>query len=180
MPQRYLIAVMLAILWMAPFLFRFTGPRQQAITKDRSARAGMVIQGLAKLLVWIMPALYVPTWRVASGIILALLGMLLAQFALRHLDQQWRLDAALNADHKLIRTGPYAVVRHPIYAAMFAMILGTGLLLARWPALAAAAVLYIVGTEIRIRAEDRLLRSRFGEEYDTWARHVWAYIPFVR
>jgi protein-S-isoprenylcysteine O-methyltransferase Ste14 len=180
LPQRYLIAVMLAILWGVPFLFKYTVPRQKAITKDLTARAGIVLQGLARIIVWIMPARYVPTWRIWIGILLSLIGILTVQRALRHLDKQWRLDAALSADHQLIRTGPYAVLRHPIYSAMFAMVLGTGLMLAQWPAIIAAAVLHIAGTEIRIRSEEKLLRSRFGEEYDTWAKHVWAYIPFIR
>ena len=180
MPQRYLIAVLLTILWSAPFLFKYTSPREKAITKDRKARAGMVLQGMAKIIVWIVPASYIPSRRIELGILLSLLGILTVQFALRHLDKQWRLDAAVSADHQLIRTGPYAALRHPIYSAMFAMMLGTGLMLARWPAIIAAVVLHIAGTEIRIRSEEKLLRSRFGEEYNTWAKHVWAYLPFIR
>jgi protein-S-isoprenylcysteine O-methyltransferase Ste14 len=140
----------------------------------------MVLQGIAKIVVWIVPARYVPNWRMGLGISLSLLGILTVQRALRHLDKQWRLDAALNADHQLIRTGPYAVLRHPIYGAMFAMVLGTRFMLAQSPAIIAAAVLHVAGTEIRIRSEETLLRSRFGEEYDTWARRVRAYVPFVR
>ena len=84
------------------------------------------------------------------------------------------------ADHQPIRTGPYAFLRHPIYFAMFGMVLGPGLMLAQWPAIIAGVILHIAGTEIRIRSEETLLRSRFGEEFDTWARHTWAYIPFIR
>ena len=98
----------------------------------------------------------------------------------RHLHRQFRLDAELNADHQLIRAGPYAIVRHPIYAGMFAILLAVGCLVTRWPALIAAAAIYFGGTEIRVRTEEKLLRSRFGEEFDAWARHIWAYLPFVR
>jgi protein-S-isoprenylcysteine O-methyltransferase Ste14 len=180
MPQRYLIAVMLTILWSVPFLFKYRTPREKATVKDRSARAGIVLQVMARIVVWVVPARYVPNWRIWLGILLSILGILTVQVALRHLDKQWRLDAALSADHQLIRTGPYAVLRHPIYCAMFAMVLGLGLMLAQWPAVVAAAVLHIAGTEIRIRSEEKLLRTRFGEEFDTWARHLWAYVPFIR
>jgi len=180
MLPRYLIAILFAVLWTVPFVFKYTARRPEAVAKDRSARAGMVFQGMAKIIVWIVPARYVPNWRMAVGMLLSILGILTVQAALRHLDKQWRLDAALNADHQLIRTGPYAVVRHPIYTAMFAMVMGTGFMLARWPAVIAAAILHIVGTEIRIRSEERLLRSRFGEEFDAWASRVWAYVPFIR
>ena len=180
MPQRYLIAIMLTILWTVPFVFKYSVPRDKATDKDTTARAGMVLQGLAKILVWVVPASYVQNWRIWLGMSLSLLGILTVQIALRHLDKQWRLDAALSADHQLIRTGPYAVLRHPIYFAMLAMVLGIGTMLAQWPAIVAAAILHIAGTEIRIRSEERLLRSRFGGEFDVWARRVWAYIPLIR
>ena len=180
MLPRYLVAIMLAILWGVPFAFKYSGPRPKAIAKDVTARVGIVLQVLARLVAWGVPAPYVPNWRVVLGIFLSLVGILMVQRALRHLDKQWRLDAALSADHQLIRTGPYAVLRHPIYSAMFLMTLGSGFLLARWPAIIAAAILHIAGTEIRLRSEEGLLRSRFGEEFDTWAHHTWAYIPFLR
>ncbi len=180
MLPRYLTAVILTILWTVPFAFKYTGPRQQAVTRDTSARVGVVFQVLAKIVVWILPALYVPPWRIWSGMLLSLFAIALVQSALRHLAQQWRLDAALNADHQLIRTGPYAVLRHPIYAAMLAMVLGTGLLLASWPAILAGVILHIIGTEIRVRSEEKLLHARFGVEFDQWASHVWGYVPFIR
>jgi len=180
MLPRYLVAIMLTMLWSVPFLFKYTTPRPKSNAKDQTARFGIVLQGMAKIVVWIMPAREVANWRIVSGILLCLIGILTAQTALRHLDKQWRLDAALSSDHQLIRTGPYALLRHPIYTAMFAMLLGTGLMVAQWPAIVATLVLHIAGTEIRIWSEEKLLRARFGEEFDTWARHVRAYLPFVR
>src|SRR5947207_3171062 len=43
----------------------------------------------------------------------------------RALGRQWRIDAGLNPDHQLVRSGGYGVVRHPIYTSMFCMLLGT-------------------------------------------------------
>jgi len=63
---------------------------------------------------------------------------------------------------------------------MFAMLLAAGLLLARWPMLIGGIVMFVVGTEIRVRAEEKLLRSHFGEEFEGYARRVSAYVPFIR
>jgi protein-S-isoprenylcysteine O-methyltransferase Ste14 len=180
MLPRYLIAVALSILWALPFIRKYAVPREKAVAKDTSARWGIILQAFSKIVLWIMPAPYVPAWRIALGILFGIVGIVAARSAIRHLDKQWRLDAALSADHQLIRTGPYAVLRHPIYAGMFAMQFAVGLLLAQWPAFAAGIVLYVAGTEIRVRSEENLLRSRFGEEFDVWARQARAYIPFVR
>ena len=60
------------------------------------------------------------------------------------------------------------------------MMLATGLLFARWPLLLLAVVLYVAGTEIRIHAEEGLLRARFKDEFEGYRRSVPAYLPFLR
>jgi len=107
-------------------------------------------------------------------------AVVLAWMATRHLDKQWRFEAALSEDHELIKTGPYRWLRHPIYASMLGMLLQTGLVHAWWPLLLAGLVFYLVGTEIRVRAEDGLLAARFGEEFARYKHSACAYLPFIR
>jgi len=101
-------------------------------------------------------------------------------FAVAHLGRQFRINAGLYHDHELVRTGPYAVVRHPIYASMLLMLVATAALLTRWGWGAASIAAFLAGTEIRVRAEDRLLASRFGERFAAYRSQVAAYVPFVR
>ena len=119
-------------------------------------------------------------WRWIAAAPFLVAGPLLSWTSARALGRQWRFDAGLNADHQLVQEGAYRVVRHPIYASMFALLIGTGLLVTRPAFLAAAIVFFVIGTEIRVRVEDALLASRFGAEFETYRRHVPAYIPFVR
>lgn len=119
-------------------------------------------------------------WRVALSALFLVVGCLLSWTAKRALGRQWRVDAGLNADHELVRSGPYRLVRHPIYASMLSMMLATGLMTTAWPFLAAAVALFLMGTEIRVRVEDSLLESRFGDQFREYRRSVPAYIPFVR
>ena len=104
----------------------------------------------------------------------------LAWAAARHLGKQWRFEAALSEDHELIQTGPYRRVRHPIYASMAGMLLATGAARTWWPIYVAAVVFFLAGTEIRIRAEDRLLAARFGESFTAYRSRVWAFLPLFR
>jgi protein-S-isoprenylcysteine O-methyltransferase Ste14 len=180
MGMRYAIALALWIGWMLPFLHKAAGPREKAVVTDPSARWGMILEGVAFGIMWSIPALTVPAWRIAVALVFGAVGIVTARLAVQHLDKQWRFDAALNADHELVQSGPYHVIRHPIYAGMFAMLLAAGFLIAYWPVLIAGIVLFVVGTEIRVRVEDRLLRSRFGERFDSYSRQVSAYIPYVR
>jgi hypothetical protein len=61
--------------------------------------------------------------------------------------------------------GPYRLVRHPIYTSMFCLFLGTGFMLAPRPMLALSTVVFMVDTETRVRIEDQLLASRFGDRF---------------
>ncbi len=178
--MRYAIAVALWVGWALPFLHKAVMPRPKAVAKDPSARWGIILEGVSYGIMWGIPADSVPLWRVVIGLLFGALGILTTRVAMQHLDKQWRFDAALSADHKLVQSGPYAIVRHPIYTGMFAMLLAGGFLITRWPVLIAGVTMFILGTEIRVRAEDTLLRSRFGEEFETYSRNVWAYVPFVR
>jgi len=169
------------VFWVIPFVLakRDSGP---ARVLNRRARWGVVLVGIGYALLWQgkfweRP---LPVWRLALTIVFQALAGLLAWTGTRALGRQLRVDAGLSIDHELITRGPYRVVRHPIYASMLCLLLGTGFTLTSWPLLAAAVAFFIAGTEIRIRIEEGLLRSTFGESYEVYRRHVSAYIPFVR
>ena len=101
-------------------------------------------------------------------------------WAVRHLRGYWKAQASLFADHKLVQTGPYRILRHPIYFSMLLLLIGTHLGRTPWPIFAVCFVLFVVGAEIRTRSEDRLLAGRFGEEFQTYRSSVSGYIPFIR
>jgi protein-S-isoprenylcysteine O-methyltransferase Ste14 len=176
--------VILAVGWIAWFLpFPLTGLNLSApAKKDPNARWGILLELIAFTLLWQghfwarSPGL----WRLGLSIPLLVLAALLSWTGTRALGHHLRLDAALSADHQLVRSGPYRVVRHPIYASMLCLLLGTGFMLATPLLFAAAIVVFLVGTEIRVQTEDRLLAARFGEEFRQYRKHVRAYVPFVR
>ena len=97
--------------------------------------------------------------------------------AVKTLGKEWSITARLVEGHKLATSGPYAYVRHPIYTGMLGMLLATGLAISRWTALLVALVVFFVGTMIRIRSEEKLLREAFGKEFDDYARSVRTIIP---
>jgi protein-S-isoprenylcysteine O-methyltransferase Ste14 len=170
--------------WWYPFFFR--APRVQkrpSITVPGPTRVGLLLETGAILLVWIAHVPGAPRTTfvaMASALVLGLCGVIGMWTSITHLGRQFRIHAGLYEDHELVRTGPYALVRHPIYASLLAMMLATGILLARWEWLAAGVLIYIVGTEIRIHSEETLLASRFGEQFRDYQRRVRAYVPFLR
>ena len=93
------------------------------------------------------------------------------------LGRQWSVAGRLLPDHTLIRRGPYARLRHPIYTAMFGMLVATGVSMSSWLGMAAGVALFVVGTMIRVHFEDELLRRRFGAAFDEYAAAVPAFLP---
>jgi protein-S-isoprenylcysteine O-methyltransferase Ste14 len=113
----------------------------------------------------------------AIAIVLTLWAVWFCYAAARALGKQWALMARVIEGHELIRRGPYAVVRNPIYLAMLVMLIAIGLAVSHWQALVVAAALFWVGTAIRIRTEENLLRANFGAEFEEYARAVPAFLP---
>jgi protein-S-isoprenylcysteine O-methyltransferase Ste14 len=99
--------------------------------------------------------------------------------AVKMLGKEWSITARMVQDHKLATKGPYARVRHPIYTGMLGMLVATGLAISSWSVLVAAIVVFAIGTWIRVRSEERLLRETFGPQFEEYARRVPAVIPGV-
>jgi protein-S-isoprenylcysteine O-methyltransferase Ste14 len=177
----------LSVCWLAwayPFIFRAPHvQKRESITVATPTRVGLFLECTAIFLAFAfrLPPDHPPgIWRVAASMICGPIAVVLAWTSVRHLGRQFRLHAGLYHDHALVKTGPYAIVRHPIYASLLAILLCTSLLLTPWQWIAISLALFICGTEIRVHSEEKLLASRFGEEFEAYRKAVPAYIPFVQ
>ena len=172
------------IAWWYPFLFRAPHfQKRPSITVPWPTRAGLLLEisAFAVSFVFHLPVLQpAGVVRTVLGIAIGISAVVMAWQAVAHLGKQFPLHAGLYDDHALVRTGPYAIVRHPIYSSLLAMLTANCLLLTRWPWALLAVAIFIAGTEIRVRSEEKLLRSRFPEEFARYRRQVPAYLPFVR
>lgn len=168
------------VIWFYPFVpaHNSTSPAKNV---DRRSRWGVLLQLAGFSLLWqghfwLRP---LPMWRLAISILCFVLAALLSWSSSRALAGQLRIDAALGADHHLIQSGPYALVRNPIYTSMLLILFAIAVIISGWQLFIAALFLFILGTEIRVRTEEQLLTSRFGEEFSNYKRRVPAYIPFL-
>ena len=100
----------------------------------------------------------------------------LGVWARRHLGRYWSGEIAIKVDHRLIRSGPYRFVRHPIYTAMLGMFAGTAVVSGQ---LHAALGLAMAGFAYwrKIRLEEANLRKAFGPEYDAYRRATGSLVP---
>ena len=177
-PMRLLLLLGTA-LWFLPFLltrWNRTPPQRQ----DLRSRWGVVLEFIGFGLAWLPRFSSAPLWRPVLAMVFLLLACLLSWTSTRALGRFLRFEAAVSADHQLIRTGPYRFVRHPIYASMLCAVLALVVVSASAVISSFALAVFLAGTEIRVRTEDRLLAERFGAEFEQYRRTTCAYIPFVR
>jgi protein-S-isoprenylcysteine O-methyltransferase Ste14 len=148
------------------------------------SRLGIILQSAAFFLTGFgrtQPSL--PLWSSASiagaAVVLLLMGGTLLLFiaSSNALGQNWSLQARMRTDHQLIRTGPYARVRHPIYLGMLLFLLGLAVGLGHWLQLVVAVPLFLIGTAIRTRLEDQLLDAQFGQDFRDYAKSTPSLIP---
>lgn len=170
------------VLWWYPFIFRAPhGQKRASITAAWPTRIGLLMECAAFFVAFYFR---VPEGPGLARLICALLpgpvGVALAWSAIAHLGRQFRITAGLWEDHELVRSGAYGVVRHPIYASLLAMLAATELRFTSWPWTLVSLALFVVGTEIRVHAEERLLAARFPDGFAAYRARVSAYIPLVR
>jgi protein-S-isoprenylcysteine O-methyltransferase Ste14 len=111
---------------------------------------------------------------------LTLAGLLFAWWARIHIGRLWSGSITRKEGHYVVDTGPYALVRHPIYTGLIAALLATALAQATANALAGAALLG-VGFWLKARAEEHFLMAELGADaYGAYRRRVPMLVPFFR
>ena len=171
----------------AILLFMRKRSRGKTRKADRSSVIAIFIQAFAFAIAWMIPRKpftpFLPVdWHAQYIVAMLIVVLVLASLifiatALRTLGKQWSLQARVLEHHELIRHGPYRIVRHPIYAGMFGMLVAGSLAYGHWLGLLIASLVYCIGTIIRIRSEEKLLREQFGSAYEEYVREVPAFTP---
>jgi protein-S-isoprenylcysteine O-methyltransferase Ste14 len=116
---------------------------------------------------------------VLLGLAITVAGLALAVWARRHLGQYWSHDVVLKADHQLVRSGPYARIRHPIYSGVLLAMAGSTLAIGRWRGLLGFAIV-LASYLHKSRCEDALLASEFGPQFAEHRRRTGLLLPRFR
>jgi protein-S-isoprenylcysteine O-methyltransferase Ste14 len=113
-----------------------------------------------------------------AGVILTVLGLGFSAYARLHLGRNWSSMVMIKEGHQLIKTGPYSIVRNPMYTGLLTAYCGLVIALGILAALA-ALVIVITAIWMKIKAEEELLEEQFGWEYNQYRRDVKALIPWL-
>jgi protein-S-isoprenylcysteine O-methyltransferase Ste14 len=113
-----------------------------------------------------------------SGAALTAGGLIFSVWARRHLGKNWSQAVTVKEGHELITSGPYALVRHPIYTGLLLGIIGSAVALGEWRGLLAVALVFGALWH-KLRLEEKWMRAQFGESYEAYARRVAALVPYI-
>lgn len=166
-----------------------------ALTQKRAVRRDSVwsrfvqvfVGALAILLFWnhglhsgLLARSFVPRTSGFSflGLALTIAGLAFAIAARVFIGRNWSGMVTVKKDHKLVRNGPYALVRHPIYTGTLLALLGTVIVLGEMQGLLAVGLVTLVFW-FKSRREELFMTEEFGDEYRQYKQKVKALIPFV-
>lgn len=183
------VAVLLGIwdVWLLSWIIAARWSSAAAVkqpARDRILQSSLIIAGV--LLIFfgaigplsrpLLPASTLLAW---TGVALALAGLAFTWWARVHLGREWSMMVTLKQDHRLVRSGPYAMVRHPIYTGILLALLGSTIVYHVSPQGLLGLALATIGLALKLRQEERFLTERFGEAYRGYKAQVRALVPGV-
>lgn len=113
-----------------------------------------------------------------AGFVLTFVGLIYSVWARTHLGRNWSGTITVKEGHRLIRTGPYRLSRHPIYTGFLLAVLGSALAARTYEALLGFMII-LVAYVVKMRREEAFLIREFGQEYEAFRQEVKALIPFI-
>jgi protein-S-isoprenylcysteine O-methyltransferase Ste14 len=124
----------------------------------------------------ILQAVYSNSESAFVGVLLTLFGVGYAIWARVHLGRNWSPIPNVKENHELITSGPYRLVRHPIYTGIMMATLGTGFVIPLW------LVVFVIMTAVfvwRVVVEENLMTKQFPNQYPEYKKRTWAFVPYV-
>jgi protein-S-isoprenylcysteine O-methyltransferase Ste14 len=186
------LRTLMTALWIAWGLYWLMSARNAKTTERRESSASRSFYSallLAGALLMLVPRTWLgalatpllPDVAVRFRVALALLaaGLAFTVWARVHLGRNWSGTVTVKEGHELIRSGPYGLVRHPIYTGLSLAFAGTAIACGD-AAAAIGFVLVLTSFLYKLRIEEGFMRAQFPQQYPSYAAEVPALVPFIR
>lgn len=189
--MRYFYNYFFFAVWIAFLLFWQVKAGDSKATQRLEAAGSRIVRSFVFLvaivllswphipLPWLYQSFLPPgLWTFWLGAVVTVGGLLFAVWAREHLGSNWSRSVTIKQDHQLIVSGPYAIVRHPIYTGILTGFLGSAIATTQVRGLIAFLLIALILWS-KLRMEEQWMRAQFGETYSLYAKRVAALIPFI-
>ena len=179
------------VVWIAFLVYWRIKALGTKTNQRREPAASAIVRALVFVIVIVLlsttriplPWLYLQIWPAGLwpfwiGAAVTVAGLLFAVWARRHLASNWSSAVTIKEDHELITTGPYGLVRHPIYTGILAGFLGSAIALSQVRGIVGFLLIFLV-LWAKLRMEEEWMRSQFGETYAAYAKRTAALVPYL-
>jgi protein-S-isoprenylcysteine O-methyltransferase Ste14 len=143
------------------------------------ANLGLFVSLAIAILLGYARSAILPNWFLYPGLATYLLGIAFSIWAVSTLGQFYAPIVQVQSDHRVIDSGPYRLIRHPIYAGAFLSFFGLGLALQSWAAISVLLVAVGLGYANRMRVEEKFLVAELGDDYVEYCKRTKRIIPFI-
>ncbi|WP_375459366.1 protein-S-isoprenylcysteine O-methyltransferase [uncultured Enterovirga sp.] len=186
-----IVFVVMAVAWYAIRLPHARRAGRTPVTRSARGTRERVLLAISLTGLGIVPFLYVATglprmaersfepWLAGLGVALALAALVVFRLTHKALGRNWSVSLDVREGHKLIESGIYGRVRHPMYTAFWLWALAQALLLPNWVAGLSGLVGFGTLYGFRIEQEERLMVETFGDEYRDYSRRTARLIPWI-
>ncbi len=139
--------------------------------------AGLLL-GLARVPIHVLDERFLPPVRLWfwMGAGITAVGLIFSVWARHHLGDNWSQAVTVKEGHELIQSGPYGLVRHPIYTGLLLAFFGSAIARGEWRGLLAVAMVFVTLWN-KLQLEEKWMRGQFGDSYEDYSRRVAALVP---
>jgi protein-S-isoprenylcysteine O-methyltransferase Ste14 len=116
-------------------------------------------------------------WPVALGLAVFVAGLVLRAWAVHELGRFFQFTVVLQADHRVVDTGPYRHLRHPSYTGLLMASLGLGIALGTWLSIPACVIPPLIAFSVRLGHEEVVLARELGEPYRAYMQRTKRLVP---
>ena len=176
-------------MWLSWVIYWLWAARRAKPSERREATGSRMLHVIPlSLAVWLLWGRGVPApflddrlfpwapWEFWSAALVTALGLLFTVCARVYLGPNWSGVVTIKQGHELIDSGPYALVRHPIYTGLLVAFIGSAAALGEWRGVLAVLMAWAAFWR-KVRVEERWMTERFGERYVAYRKRVPALVP---
>ena len=165
--------------------------KQEKMSEQRITTQEQILLGLLTLGGSVVPLIYaatnwldfanytLPVWAGWLGVLLTAGALFVFWRAHADLGLNWSPSLEIREKHELIKRGIYGVIRHPMYASQWLLVIAQPLLLQNWIAGFLNFLVFIPFYMLRVKAEEQMMLDSFGAQYQDYMKNTGGVLPKI-